>query len=341
MIVPATIKDIAKRLNISISTVSYALNNGPRPVPEHVRERVLEVAKELDYRPNRIARLLNARRAFSIGIVPAKPDKDAFLSPHFQQLLNGVMNVLEDTKYAASVFAHHSAVNESEFIDSLTDGRVDALIFSGDIALEPIREAVTRRGLPSIALGADLSAAGPVFNADNNCGVRRAIEHLTEFGHRRIAYLGGPEETVDGRDRNKAFHTFREEFGLDTDPALVGIGRFIGPDGERFAEQLLQLKDRPTAIFCANDEMAIGVCKSAYRAGISIPRDWSVVGFDDYSHSWAVTPSLTTVHQPVAEMAAEATRALIHWVENDVTPESRIFPTSLVVRESSGPPFTT
>lgn len=333
----ATIKDIAKRLNISISTVSYALNNGPRPVPEHVRERVLEVAKELDYRPNRIARLLNARRAFSIGIVPAKPDKDAFLSPHFQQLLNGMMNVLEDTKYAASVFAHHSAVNETEFIDSLTDGRVDALLFSGDLALEPIREAVTKRGLPSIALGADVRGDGPVFNADNYCGVQQALLHLKSMGHRRIAYLGGPEDTVDGRDRNQSFHTLREQLGLDMDPALIGSGKFVVPDGEEFAAQLLKLAKRPTAIFCANDEMAIGVCKAAYRAGLSIPRDWSVVGFDDYSHSWTVTPSLTTVHQPVAEMSAEATRALIAWIESDTAPESRVFPTSLVIRESSGP----
>lgn len=334
----ATIKDIAKKLNISVSTVSYALNDGPRPVPEEVKRRVLEAAQELRYRPNRVARNLVTRRSFTIGIVPNEATKDIVLSPYLQSSLNGIVNTAEAFHYDVLFFTRYDQKETRVMTDVLLDGRVDGLIFLAPPTNAPVLEIIADYGMPHVVIAGESRFNSPQFRADNASGVNAAMNHLWELGHRKIGHLYGRLHMEDGLLRNDLYRAFLQERDVAVVESWLAPGNFTINEGYIGMKQILSSDDLPTAIFCANDEIAVGAIKAIREAGLDVPTDISIVGFDNASHSTVSTPTITTIRQPVQELAAEATKALIRLIDGEELRPTPALPTELIVRDSTTSP---
>ncbi len=331
----ATIKDIARRLNISTSTVSYALNGGPRPVPDDVRERVLATARELEYRPNRVARSLVTGRTNAIGVVPPAVGENVFLSPFVRSAWNGLVNAAAPLGQDLLLYTGHDLNRPDEPGQELLDGRIDGVVFIAprpDAA--PVR-FILEQGFPFATVAGSEVTQGLSYTADNEGGVRLALEHLAALGHRRVAHVTGGLASADARMRLDAFRHHADRLCLDADPSLIVEGDFIIERGREAAHRLLRMSNPPTAVFTANDEIAYGLCLEARELGVRVPEDLSVVGFDDTDLSFVFSPPLTTVRQPVQDMAKAALRAVIALVQGEEKPKRHVFPTELVVRGST------
>lgn len=330
----ATIKDIARRLNISTSTVSYALNGGPRNVPEEVKANVLRVAKELNYRPNRIARSLVTRKSSTIGVLPTEATENLALSPYFQQCLNGILNEAERHRHDVLIYGRVNAAEASwDTVATLSDGRTDGVLMMAPMVGAPFLAELKERGVP-LCLINSMVPGEVCFNVNNFIGVRQGVEHLISLGHRRIAHLAGRQTLHDGQQRKEAFYEVMAEHGLEVKPEWVIETDFTPISGHEKALALFQSGELPTAVHCANDELAQGLYRAAWELGISIPGDISVVGFDNTPATVHMLPGLTTVGQPIDRIAAEAVRALIAMADGEEA-ESRTFDTDLVVRGST------
>ena len=293
----ATIKDIARQLSISTSTVSYALNGGPRSVPEDVRRKVLELAKELDYRPNRIAKSLVTGFCGVIGIVPPSVDSDVFNSPFVRMTWNAIVNEAELLGQDLLLFTGHNRNSPDEAGLEFLDGRIDGVVFIAPRFDAKAIPFLTARGFPLASISS--SEDGSLnYKVDNDGGVRQAMEHLYHLGHRRIAHVSGQLDSPDAFARERAFRSQIEAMrGLEFRPEYVQSGQFTTPGGYEAALRLLEVEPRPTAVFIANDEMAYGFTQALHSRGLSVPEDMSIVGFDDCDFSFAFNPPLTTVRQ--------------------------------------------
>ncbi|MET0162121.1 MAG: substrate-binding domain-containing protein, partial [Microbacteriaceae bacterium] len=200
------------------------------------------------------------------------------------------------------------------------------------------------RSIPYVVLDTDGEPQGdvPTVGSNNWLGGLSATRHLLELGHRRVAVISGPADVLCSRARIDGFRSAHDELGLTADPALVRYGDFAVEGGYRYGRELLDRPDRPTAIFAGSDMQALGVLRAARELGIDVPRELSVVGYDDLPLAAWVGPALTTVHQPLVEMAATATRMLVDLARGEAVKSPRIeLQTRLVVRESSTAPPTT
>ncbi|MFM9873805.1 MAG: LacI family DNA-binding transcriptional regulator [Fimbriimonadaceae bacterium] len=334
----ATIKDIAKALNVSVSTVSYALNGGPRSVPDEVKERVFAVARELNYRPNRLAKSMVTGRMDTIGIVPPQITEDAFLSPYLHLALNGIANQARVLQQDMLLFTRHDDTECEEMISVLVDGRVDGVIFIAPHFNHKTVELATSLHIPCVTVsGAKLDGVAG-FTADSENGIHSAMNHLFELGHRKIAHVAGRLDMQDSVIRMQAYQAALRNADILYEENWVAMGQFVIDGGRKAMRQFWELDDKPTAVLCANDEMAIGVIAEAHELGIRVPDDLSVVGFDNSPSGLQIFPSLTTVRQPIGEMGAAAMRALFELIEGRTPNEKTDFQTELVVRDSTGRP---
>lgn len=332
----ATIKDIAKTLNISVSTVSYALNGGPRPVPAHVRESVLATAKELGYRPNKNARSLITRKTNTIGVVPPQLGANIVVSPFLRDSLNGIINEAEACHYDVLLFTKCDQTETERMLDDVLDGRVDGLFFlAPPIGTEAV-DRVHAFGLPTV-LTCSHAYLPPAYTCDNEQGVRLAIEHLASLGHRRIGHISGRAKLEDSILREQFFTKQMRETGLECRPEWITSGDFTSFGGYDAGMTIFHQPERPTAIFCANDEMAVGLMRAAGDFGLRVPSDLSVVGFDDSYLCSFTFPPLTSVRQPIETLAAYALRSLVGMIEGDPPAKSKMFETELIVRDSTAP----
>lgn len=332
----ARLKDIAERLNVSISTVSYALNGGPRSVPPEVSERIRKTAAELGYRPNRIARSLAAGRTMTIGVVPVVMNAGMVSAPYFQGCFNGIVVESKRRDYDVLLYTHDSLEPE-RLTDSLLDGRVDGLVFLAPHVGSSVLHRAAAEGIPfSVLSGLSIDSA-PAFNCDNLGGVAAAVAHLVQLGHTKIGHLCGNQGMVDGRERLEGFRHGLRQARLPERPEWVVDGAFSTECAFAQASQILAKKNRPTALVCANDEMAAGVYRAAWELRLRIPEELSVVGFDDSSAARLVLPPLTSVHQPMEEMGAAATGAVVDRLSGQ-TAQGKVFSTALVIRQSTARP---
>lgn len=334
---PTTVKDIARQLNLSTSTVCYALNGGPRTVTEEVRKKVLEKARELDYRPNRLARSLVKGSTHTIGVVPPSTETNVFLSPFVQLAWNAIVNEAETSGQDILLFAAKNLNSPNEPGLGLLDGRIDGVIFIAPMHNAGPIMSVTERGLPFASICSSPDAPGVHMTADNAQGIRQAIRHLVELGHERIAHIAGSPDSPDGQIRLEAFKESMRELGLPIPDGYIEQSSFTRSFGYEATLRLLRLKNRPTAIVASNDELGVGACTAAREMGLDVPSDLSVVGFDDTEMASLCYPPLSTIQQPISDMAAAAVRAVIRLAagQNDV--KSICFPTKLVTRASTAP----
>jgi DNA-binding LacI/PurR family transcriptional regulator len=334
---PVTIKDIARHLGVSVSTVSYALNGGPRPVREDVRDRVLAAASELDYRPNHLARTLITGRSFTIGVVPTELTTNLTKSPYFAGCLDGIVNAAEALGQDVLLYTRFDQNSPVSFVNAMLDGRADGLLFLAPTVGSPALEQLFNK-IP-IAIASGLEVPGiPSFTCDNRHGVHQAIADLVSLGHTKIGNLHGKLHLVDGIERLEAFRAAMVEFRCDLREEWIAGGEFHPMGGYDAGHRMLAKSPRPTAIFCANDEMAAGLLQAAYALGLSVPEDLSIVGFDDVPTAALLHPGLTTVRQPFEELGAAALKALIAQINGDEAAPHYQFETELIVRKSTSSP---
>lgn len=335
----ATIRDVAKAAGVSVATVSYVLNNGPRAVRETTRAQVLEAVERLGYHPNALARGLAGHRVNTIGILFGRIEPEIVTNPYVTAVLQGVFAQSAELGYNVTLFTQRW---ESAGISSLSlkDGRCDGLLLVAPTRDTDVIPGVAALGMPAIAVSAAVEPGYglPYVDVDNRRGAQLAVEHLLSLGHRRIAHLAGDYSQPSAEERQQGFSTAMMEAGLAVPLEFViecGYGRGHGIAATR---RLLSGPNPPTAIFAANDTLALDVLKVARELGIRVPDQLSLVGFDDIQSAALVTPPLTTVRQPMAEIGAWATRLLDQLIDGKPADQQahRATP-EVVVRSSTAP----
>ena len=330
----STITDVADAAGVSIKTVSRVFNDEPNVRPA-TRDRVLTAAHALDYHPNVAARSLAGRRSYLIGLAYENP------SPNYVvDLQTGALDRLQGERYRLLVLPFPDVAAASGKMQALArasglDGVVLAPPLCDDAATVAELEAC---GLPYSRIAPSSGGShAPDVAMDDRRAARAVIDHLAELGHRRIGIVRGDPSHASAAARLDGYRAGLEAHGLPIDPMLEAQGAYTFASGYEAGRELLGLADRPTAIFASNDDMAAGVLNAAYEAGVNVPGDLSVVGFDDSNIASVVWPRLTTIHQPIRDMAREATGALLAIIEEEETPPHLMLPFRLVVRGSTGP----
>jgi LacI family transcriptional regulator len=335
-----TSRDVAERAGVSQTTVSLVLNDrGGTSIPEETRRRVHAVAAGLGYHPHASARALAKGRTDVLGIVIA--DEADFDGPDqfFQRkILHGLIHAVFRARRNPMLYSN--LPHDPPDLHPFGDGRADGFLLVARGENDPLVAYLNERRIPFVVLAARVeTAVGSWVDADNERGAAAAVAHLCDAGHTRIAHLAGPPGNANAAVRQAAFHRAMHERGLPVPEAYVRDGGFLSHTGEKAAGELLSLPERPTAIFAADDNMALGAYRAARRLGLRIPDDLSLVGFDDADYAQALDPPLTTLRQPLLAMAEAAVELLIDRLSHPEHPPSpRVLPTELVARASVASP---
>jgi LacI family transcriptional regulator len=335
---PATINDIARLAEVSKKTVSRVINQSPF-VKEDTRKRVEAVIAEHGYSPDPQARGLAFRRSFLVGMIYDNP------SPNY--VVNMQQGVLDGVRGPGlELVVHPCDRGSARFLDEVRAFVVRQKLFgvvmppsvSEDDQVIAILKAADCPYVRIASVALDDPACMVVTH--DRRGAARAARHLAELGHERIAFISGPDSFRSSHERGSGFSEGLAEHGLSLDPAYVRRGAYTFESGVEAARDLLSLPERPTAIFAGNDEMAIGVMKAARDAGLTVPGDLSIVGFDDLPMASRVWPNLTTVRLPIRDMgrmAAEKLTAGLRGLDAATMIQPEVDP-SLIVRESTARP---
>jgi LacI family transcriptional regulator, galactose operon repressor len=337
-----TITELARASGVSVGTVSRALN-GYTDVRPETRERIMRLARELDYTPGAAARSLVTQRSHVIGVVLDTGEGHPDLQhPFFHEVLVGIKNEIGASGFDLLLFASERPGNgygPHSYLKRCRHHNVDGVVLMGVDAQDPEVQRVVRSELP--AVGVDVELTGPRTTyamSDNVDGAVLAVRHLHAAGHRRIATITGLLGTRPGADRLGGYRRAIQELGLAYRDEYVAYGDFYTDSGRQAMERLIALPEPPTAIFAASDMMALGAIRAASQAGLSVPRDVSVVGFDDIQLADHMNPPLSTLRQDKAGLGRAAGAALVRIVEKGATEEGTVvLPVELIERGSSGP----
>ena len=328
---PVTTHDVAKKAGVSQPTVSLVLSRNPTArVALKTRERVLSAAKELGYRPNLLAQGLVRRRSYSLGLVV--PD---LRDPFFADVASGAERVASEEGYALLLCDRHGN-GAARHLEALRARQIDGVIIDASAAAALGAEAL--EGLDVVLIDQP-DGAWPGVASDAESAGRVAAEHLIGLGHTRFAFMGPAADVHTFRMRERGFVAALRAAGIPLASDAMRRAPATVTGGMDAMRALLALTDRPTAVFCANDLMALGAHKQCAQRHLSIPADISIVGCDDIEMARLVTPELTTVAVPAREIGARAARIL---VGNRNAPgarpvRSKLLPVRLMVRGSSGP----
>lgn len=333
-----TMKDIANRLNVSLSTVSYALNNGPRNVQPEMKALIEQTAREMDYRPNRAAKIMVTRRSHTIGVVFPELIESPFTSVYHQRVLNGFADTARLLKQDLHLYTSFSGGDTYQFVSMVANGGVDGVVFIAPHAYQSdfIREA--SKSIPCVVMSGVAPEGIATFGVDNEQGVHLAMEHLYNLGHRKIGHISGVQSMMDGRIRLDAYKEFLETKGLEVRPEWIGCGDFMIEKGREAARAIMGLDNPPTAFFCADDLMAQGALLAALELGIKVPEELSVAGFGMTPSSANTYPALTTVKHPVEDIASQAFEALVAKINGEPCLPMRDQGTELIIRFSTASP---
>ncbi|MGV9382435.1 LacI family DNA-binding transcriptional regulator [Nonomuraea sp. NPDC003707] len=350
-----TRNDVARLAGTSPAVVSYVINNGPRPVSAGARQRVLDAIKQLGYRPNAVARSLRSRRSWTIGVIAS--DSAGGKSPFFGQFTRACEEVAWQRGY--SVLFGNSAEDPARaegYVRGFLERQVDGLVLMR-VPVSADQAEEIRGRVPVVTID---HAAPPFFSrlaVDDEEGGYQATRHLLEHGHRRIGFVGGPLDITPVRLRAAGWRRALQEAGLleggelakeaelvegaelVKGAELVEEGELSLEGGYEAALRLLSSPSRPTALFASIDGQAIGAMRAAADLGLRVPGDVAVVGFDGAREAAYTVPGLSTISQPIDEMARHATETLVGAIESEgVEPVTKIFSATLVTRGSCGCP---
>ncbi len=335
---PPRLKEIAARLDLSVTTVSRALAGYP-DVAEKTRQRVVQAAQEMGYVPNVAAQRLQQKRANAIGfIIPTFGPR--FSDPFFSELIAGIGNEAGRQGYDLLISTVPPGEREIEMYRQQTfSHRVDGMILVRTRHQDPRIAFLVENNFPFVAFGgSDQNLDFPFVDVDGVYGTRLAVEHLAHLGHRHIAYLSGPDNLLFSTLRRQGFAEAMADQDLIVEKQWILEGDLTESSGHALTKQLLNGTDHPTAVIAANDLMAMGVMAAAQALGIQIGQELSVVGFDDIPLAAYANPPLTTVHQPIYRIATMVTSMLIQVLNGHTLAERKKWlQPNLVVRQSTGP----
>ncbi|MGB7436508.1 MAG: LacI family DNA-binding transcriptional regulator [Candidatus Acidiferrum sp.] len=342
-----TIRDVARKCGLSATTVSMVLSHAPLAnyIPESTKKRIIHVAEAMGYQPNPFAQALRSRNSHTIGVMV--PD---IADPYCAQILRGIENSFSRSSFLPFlVDIQNNRLRFKKYLNVLLGRRVEGLIvLANSLSFETeLLSALEGQKIPSVVLGRELGSNNLSWVAtDNKAGTQQALEHLYRLGHRKIAFVRGPKMIVDSRHQWAGICSFANAVGLELDPRLVMTlsSPFSSYEGgyER-TKELLALNVPFTALVAFDDMTAFGCIRALISAGLSVPLDCSVIGFDDIPAAAFYNPALTSVREHMeslastgAEILMEAIRA--HRKDTTVAPVHRKIKPELIVRESTAAP---
>lgn len=335
-----TIIDVAEAADVSRSTVSRVLNGQPGVSPD-TRERVLEAVNELNYRPNFAARALKRRKADTIGIVvPSlfrRPNPHEARGYYFTEIIRGAYNQCVERQYAVTLL--DKADTPNFYARLLEERRVDGLILIGAALDSELVHYFHDADVSFVVVGAAPDERIASVSVDNYSSAQRIVQYLADSGHRRIAFIDGPPERSASRDRRAGFETMMQQLDLPFPDRYDQPGDFSEAAGYDAMCRLLDVSPPPTAVFAANDRTALGAIRAVREAGLTLPGDVSIVGFDDIPAAPYFQPPLTTMRQPLYHIGSEAARLLVDIVEDGAELQTKrvVLSTTLIERETTGP----
>jgi len=327
-----TIKDVAREANVSVATVSRVLN-GSGPVSAETQHRIREVAGRLRYVPHGGARSLITSKTHTLGVL--LPD---LYGEFFSEVIRGMDDTAQRNGFHLIISRSHATRHGIETAMRAMRGRVD-----GVVAMSPDLDAESLLNVPatlpvvllcSVSRGNELDS----LTIDNCRGARAMVKHLIGLGHQRIAIIKGAPRNYDAAERLRGYRLALRDAGLKPGRSLELEGGFTEAGGYAAALQIIELDPRPTAIFAANDSMAIGALSALRESGVQVPEDMAVAGFDDIPLARYMDPPLSSVHVPICELGARAVDLLLHGIthKNDHARRRERVSTKLVIRRSTG-----
>jgi LacI family transcriptional regulator len=330
-----TIKDIAKVAGVSITTVSRALNGYP-DVSEKTRQKIIEIAKQLNYSPNTLARSLVMNKSKTIGLLVSGMNHSAIKDNFTFEVLTGINDYIAKTDYDLILFSTNSTKQREKTYSQLCrERRVDGVILQGIKTDDPYLTEVVESDIPCVLIDIPIQSDKVGYvTTDNVLGAKKAVQHLIELGHENIAMMNGADYAFVSKQRLEGFRQAMEEANVAINDDWIVNGEFSEEVAEKKALELFSKHREITAIFCASDLMALGVMKALKRMGRRVPDDVSVVGYDDILLASYVSPSLTTIAQNKFQMGYEAASMLVEMLEGK---EAKVvmLRTQLIVREST------
>ncbi len=336
-----TIKDVARQANVSIATVSYVLNNSG-PVGEATRARVLAVVEELGYRPSIIARSLKGKHTHMLGFI-LSPFTRQPQDPFFNEFLLALADTAAGFDYHVAVTATADLASErATYEDMVKDRRVDGFIVADTRPDDERLAYLVAAGFPFVAFGRPANELDfPHVDVDGYTGVKQAVQHLIDLGHRRIGLIELSPALVCRAHRRQGYEAALQENGLPLRPELIAVGGLTEEDGYRAMEGLLDLARPPTAVMAGNDLMAVGAMNAIRDRGLTVPDDVALIGFDDIPLASYVRPTLSTLRQDFYDIGERLVRmlmALLH--DEEIAGTHVILEPTLIIRESSGGALT-
>lgn len=335
-----TIYDIAKEANVSVSTVSRVLND-TAPVKGSTRAKIEELIQKYNFQPNAMARSLLTNETGIIGVIV--PD---LTNPFFPEVFAGAE---EEAQQSGQTFLLSNTIGdyakESQYLSILREKRVDGIIFlGGRINLKNCDEHLVQElvqcasVIPTVLVNGSLRGTDLIRVAtDESAGTALAVRHLIELGHKEIGFIGGESHMTTTSIKLRAFRKTMKDGGLDVREEWLLPDSFSIDSGKRQMLKLLAMKEKPTAVFCVNDYTAIGAIKAVTEAGLTIPDDMSIVGFDDIPLAHHFIPELTTVSQQAHELGRTAVKVLKAMMNKEKVKKLTSLEPQLMIRQSSGP----
>lgn len=330
-----TIEDIAREAGVSTATVSRVFNS-PEKVSNSTREVVEAVARRHHFVADGLATGLASRKSSLLGVIIPTISNSIY-----SQSTQAIQDVAQAAGYTVLVgVSDFSRSREERLIHRFIEHRVEGIVLTGAKRGSDVYEKINRNGLPYIVTWKlDPERRHPCVSFDNARASMVAIEHLIALGHRRIGFVCGRTDVNDrALERKSSFEARMAAHGLSADPKLMFERPFEYVEGSAVMRRMLENPDPPTAVFCANDIQAIGAMAHCHEAGLEVPRDISIIGFDDLAITQYTTPQLTTVHVPAAEMGRSAAQQLVTAIRDGGNPMSMELPVQLIVRGTTGPP---
>lgn len=330
----ATMKQVAEKAKVSTTTVSHVINN-TRVVSEDARERVLSVIRDLRYIPSAVARSLKNDKTHTLGmIIPNNSN------PYFAEIIQGIE--AESFKLGYNIIlcnSYDDPKKQAAYTRVLMEKRIDGLIIVSSGSDEELNQLLSDEGIPKVLVDREVPGlAADFIEADHEQGGYLATKYLIDLGHRDIACVSGPKTLLPSSDRVQGYWRALKEAGIALRDDFLAHSDFTSQGGFTAFQQLLALKQRPTAIFASNDLMAIGGLCAAHQAGVNIPEELSVIGYDDIALASFTTPRLTTIAQPKYEIGVLTAQVMVKRILNAELPLCReMLETQLMIRQSTAP----
>jgi LacI family transcriptional regulator len=331
-----TLEDVAKLAGVHRSTVSRVINDSPNVSPE-ARKKVKKVIQSTGYQPNAAARSLASQRSNMIGLVLPRSVSSFFTDPFFPHLTQGIAFGCNNNNLSLSLFLAGNREDEDKILPRISRrGFLDGILIQAGRPDELLIDHLTKSNIPVVIIGRPFVSDGLSYiDIDNISAATRATQHLLDLGYQNIATIIGNHDSTVTIDRHEGFQKALAAAGRNIRPELVAEGDFSEHSGYLAMRTLLPY--RPDALFCQSDIMAAGAMRAIQEAGLSVPEDIAIIGFDDIPIARQLKVQLTTVKQPITKFGIKAVELLIDLIENDPKPARRvILDTEIIVRDSCG-----